>query len=104
MAVFPNGRYHRSLSDYNDKMESRVLATGNDEARLLANLERHGVVVFDERRHARLAPKGDPRLRRYLVARLARKGWLARVERGKYVVVPRAAVGRWAEHPFVVAH
>ena len=38
-----------------------------------------------------------------IVHGLWRKGWLDRIEPGKYVVVPRAARRGWSEHPFVVA-
>jgi len=35
--------------------------------------------------------------------RLERKGWLERIERGKYLVVPFQAREGWLEHPFVLA-
>ena len=85
-------------------MEPRRLATGEMEARFLTNLERHSIAVFSEQHHADLAGSAHGQARRLLVSRLARKGWLLRIERGKYAVVPRAAIGAWSEHPFVIAH
>jgi len=35
--------------------------------------------------------------------RLERKGWLERIERGKYLIVPFEAKEGWLEHPFVLA-
>jgi len=35
--------------------------------------------------------------------RLEKKGWLERIERGKYMIVPFQAKEGWLEHPFVLA-
>jgi len=35
--------------------------------------------------------------------RLERKGWLERIEKGKYMVVPLQARDGWLEHPFILA-
>ncbi len=35
--------------------------------------------------------------------RLEKKGWLERIERGKYMVVPLQAREGWLEHPFILA-
>ena len=84
-------------------MNIRRLATGPAEAALLTELERRGISVFSERRDAGVLAD-QPRARLHgLVHQLARKGWLLRIEPGKYLVVPRAARGGWSEHPFVVA-
>jgi predicted transcriptional regulator of viral defense system len=82
---------------------SRRLATGPTEAHLLTELERSGVSVFATGRHRRLVPDLTERQLRDTVHQLAKKGWLRRIEAGKYLVVPRAARGGWSEHPFVVA-
>lgn len=82
---------------------SRRLATGPEEARLLTELERRGIAVLNLRKHReQLSEFTDIQLY-HLVSGLSAKGWLLRIEAGKYLVVPRAARGTWSEHPFVVA-
>lgn len=82
---------------------NRVLATGPAESKFLTNLERFEIPVFSLRRHRALFDDiGDQNLYE-LLTQLESKGWLLRVERGVYVVVPRAARGTWHEHPFIIA-
>lgn len=38
-----------------------------------------------------------------ILSRLHKKGWLARIERGRYLVVPMEGQAGWAEHEFVYA-
>lgn len=38
-----------------------------------------------------------------ILSRLHEKGWLARIERGRYLVVPMEGQAGWAEHEFVYA-
>ncbi len=38
-----------------------------------------------------------------ILYRLEKKGWLERIEKGKYMVVPFQAKKGWLEHPFVLA-
>ncbi len=38
-----------------------------------------------------------------ILHRLEKKGWLERIEKGKYMVVPLQAKDGWLEHPFVLA-
>jgi len=38
-----------------------------------------------------------------IVYRLEKKGWLERIEKGKYMLVPFQAKEGWLEHPFVLA-
>lgn len=81
----------------------RQLSTGPREARFLTDLERRGIVVFSVARDASHVD-GIPRHRiGRIVDGLKRKGWLLKIERGKYQLVPRAARGGWQEHPFVIA-
>ena len=82
---------------------SRRLETGPQEARLLTELERNGIAVLALRRHRPLLAGFSDSQLRDLVHGLWRKGWLDRIEPGKYVVVPRAARRGWRKHPFVVA-
>lgn len=81
----------------------RRLSTGPEEARLLTELDRRGIAVLSLARHREALASFEPAQLRRLVHSLASKGWLIRVERGIYTVVPRAARGGWQEHPFVVA-
>ncbi len=81
----------------------RVLATGPAESRFLTDLERLEIPVFSLKRHRTLLDDiADSELYDLLTA-LEDKGWLLRVERGTYVVVPRAARRTWHEHPFIIA-
>jgi predicted transcriptional regulator of viral defense system len=96
-------RYNLAMSESTRSTVQRRLATGPVEARLLTDLERLSIPVLSLPRHrALLGEYSDDQLRNVLY-QLRRKGWLLRVEAGKYVVVPRAARGGWHEHPFVVA-
>jgi predicted transcriptional regulator of viral defense system len=38
---------------------------------------------------------------RVMLHRLERKGWLERIEKGKYLIVPLEGREGWAEHPFI---
>lgn len=39
---------------------------------------------------------------RVMLHRLQKKGWLERIEKGTYLIVPIEGIDGWAEHPFVV--
>ncbi len=81
----------------------RVLSTGPAEAKFLTDLERLEIPVFSLKRHRTLLDDiADPDLYD-LLTRLEDKGWVQRVERGIYVIVPRAARRTWHEHPFIIA-
>jgi predicted transcriptional regulator of viral defense system len=81
----------------------RRLATGPQEARVLTELERRGISILALPRDPSFLPDLPDGHFRKLVHTLRTKGWLLPIERGKYLVAPRAAVGTWGEHPFVVA-
>jgi hypothetical protein len=38
---------------------------------------------------------------RVMLHRLEKKGWLERIEKGKYLIVPLEGRAGWAEHPFI---
>lgn len=38
---------------------------------------------------------------RIILHRLVKKGWLERIEKGKYLIIPLEGMEGWAEHPFV---
>ena len=74
------------------------------ESRLLSSLAAAGVDTITLS-HARefLGPEGDAAAR--VLHRLAVKGWLARLQRGTYRLIPLEAgpEGRWAAHEYRVA-
>jgi predicted transcriptional regulator of viral defense system len=75
---------------------------GAVEGRLLAALDLAGISVLNlAHDRAHLAFLADDELGD-AVYRLRRKGWLIPVERGKYLVTPRAGIHGWDEHPFLV--
>jgi predicted transcriptional regulator of viral defense system len=71
---------------------------------LLEQLHRHTKGAFDVAEAARVLGTGHEETSR-LLGYLARRGWLSRVRRGLYVVVPLDArrSGEWVEDPWVVA-
>ena len=81
----------------------RELAVGTAEAALLTELERTEIPVLSLPRHRLLLSGFDNATLRRTIHQLAAKGWLQRIEAGKYVVVPRAARQGWQEHPFIIA-
>jgi len=81
----------------------RGLAVGAAEATLLTDLERAEIPVLSLPRHRSLLGDFDDVGLYKTIHRLVAKGWLQRIESGKYVVVPRAARGGWHEHPFIIA-
>ncbi len=83
---------------------SRPTALGAAEAGFLAEMDRRGLPVFVVKDHAADLPGiVAPQQLRDLLHSLCEKGRLEHIERGKYLVLPRAATGTWQEHPFVVA-
>lgn len=82
---------------------NRPLATGPAEGRLLTDLERQEIPVLSLKKHRALLGEMDDQTLYDLLSQLEDKGWLLRVEKGTYVVVPRAARRTWHEHPFLVA-
>lgn len=81
----------------------RALATGPAESQLLTELERQEIPVLSLKKHRALLGDMDDQTLYDLLSHLEDKGWLLRVEKGTYVVVPRAARRTWHEHPFIVA-
>jgi predicted transcriptional regulator of viral defense system len=81
----------------------RELGVGSAEAALLTDLERAEIPVLSLPRHRSLLGDFDDARLHKTIHRLVVKGWLQRIESGKYVVVPRAARGGWHEHPFIIA-
>lgn len=91
------------VHDYTDINMNRSLATGPTESKLLTDLERLEIPVLSLQKHRALLRDFEDKQLRGLLSDLSGKGWLRRVEAGKYVVIPRAAQGAWHEHPFIIA-
>jgi predicted transcriptional regulator of viral defense system len=81
----------------------RRLSTGPMEARLLTELDRAGISVLSLPKHRSLLKDITSTQLRDTIHNLSEKGWLIKLQNGKYVVAPRAARGSWTEHPFVLA-
>lgn len=73
---------------FNDIMatQSASTALGAQEVRLLDRIRRSGRAVIRVRRDADVFAGFDPDTLRHVLKRLADAGWLARIERGVYVV------------------
>lgn len=79
------------------------VSLGPEESRFLTEMDRNGWAVFRVREHSELLPDFPAERLHKVVSGLAAKGRLQRIERGKYLVLPRAATRSWHEHPFVIA-
>jgi predicted transcriptional regulator of viral defense system len=80
-----------------------TISLSNAEATLLTDLAGKGKDIFSTRDAYRIL--GTSRPTRETLERLVRKGWLERIEKGKYLIVPLEA-GRervWTEDAFVLA-
>ncbi len=84
-------------------MHHSIISLSNAEASLLTRLAERGKQIFDtgdayDAHGADTSPRGT-------LDRLVAKGWLERIERGKYLIVPlEAGPGRtWTEDPHVIA-
>lgn len=82
---------------------NRRLSTGPQEGAFLTELERRQIPVFSLNKHRGIFRTLEDRTLHEVLRGLTIKGWLLHVERGTYVVVPRAAQRTWREHPFVIA-
>ena len=80
-----------------------IISLSDAEASLLTTLAAHGKEIFRVRDAYQVLGKGKPT--RGTLERLVDKGWLERIEKGKYLIVPlEAGPDRaWTEDAFVVA-
>jgi len=76
---------------------------GRIEGHILSTLDLEGVAILNVEQHRGLFPNLDDTAWRHAIERLTTKGWLESILRGRYLVVPRAGVMGWEEHPFLVA-
>lgn len=74
------------------------------ESHLLSSLAAAGFTVFTTVDARALLKTGSTDISK-LLHRLNRKGWLKRLERGKYLIIPLEAgpEAQWAEHEYLVA-
>jgi predicted transcriptional regulator of viral defense system len=77
---------------------------GEQESRLLSSLAAAGYTLFTIEQARSALPLDDAALRK-LLHRLHYKGWLKRLERGKYLLIPLEAGpdAQWAEHEYLIA-
>lgn len=77
---------------------------GSQGARLLTALSVAGKTVFTVEEARQLLDNGRPQVRQ-LLYRLEKRGWVQRVERGKYFILPLAAglEGAYTTHEFLIA-
>ncbi len=80
-----------------------ITGLGQKEAEFLSRLSQCGDIIFTTRQAQEFW--GEPALTWQVLNRLQRKGWIERLERGLYMIVPLAAGPdrQWAEDPFVIA-
>ena len=71
---------------------------------LLTELSRQGKRLFTIEDAARVYGKSNGRLQKTLFT-LVKRGWLQRLEKGKYLILPLEAgrEGEWTEHEFIIA-
>ena len=78
-------------------------SVGSIEGHILSTLALEDIAILDVAQHRDIFPDLDDTAWRHAIERLAVKGWLEPIRRGRYLVVPRAGVMGWEEHPFLVA-
>lgn len=81
----------------------RITGLGQKEAEFLAGLAQRGMTLFTTRQAQEFW--GEPAVTSQAIFRLQRKGWIQRLARGLYMLVPLAAgpERHWAEDSFVIA-
>ncbi|MBI4334557.1 MAG: type IV toxin-antitoxin system AbiEi family antitoxin domain-containing protein [Chloroflexi bacterium] len=85
-------------------MSDTVRTLGKTGSDLLTVIIRQGKRIFTYEDAVKAYGSSDRRLRE-LLSTLARRGWLQRLEKGKYLILPFEA-GRereWTEHEFIIA-
>lgn len=85
-----------------DEHPSRTLS--RQESRLLSTLSADGRSVFTVDDACAVLDLGRSTIRKVLF-RLHQKGWIRRLQRGKYLIIPLAAgpEAQWAEHEYLIA-
>jgi predicted transcriptional regulator of viral defense system len=81
---------------------TRTLGKAGSE--LLTGITRQGKRIFNYADAVKVYGSSDRRLRE-LLSTLVKRGWLQRLEKGKYLILPFEAgrEGEWTEHEFIIA-
>jgi predicted transcriptional regulator of viral defense system len=85
-------------------MTNNVRTLGKAGSDLLTEITRQGKRIFTYEDAAKAYGSSNRRLRE-LLSTLVKRGWLQRIEKGKYLILPFEA-GRereWTEHEFIIA-
>lgn len=85
-------------------MAKSVRTLGEAGSDLLTAITREGKKVFTYGEAAKAYGSDDSRLRN-LLSTLVKRGWLRRIEKGKYLILPFEAGSEkeWTEHEFIIA-
>jgi len=85
-------------------MAQYIRTLGDKGSNLLTELSRQGKRLFTIEDAASVYGKSNVRLQKILFT-LVKRGWLQRIERGKYLILPFEAgrEGEWTEHEFIIA-
>jgi len=85
-------------------MNKYVRTLGKAGSNLLTELSRQNKKIFTYHDAVEIFGSNDRQLRE-LLSTLVKKGWLQRLEKGKYLILPLEAgsEGEWTEHEFVIA-
>jgi predicted transcriptional regulator of viral defense system len=84
-------------------MTGNVTSLSSDESVFLTTLAGRGRTIFTV--EDAYAHWGDENRARVHLHELANKGWIERLERGKYIIIPLEAgpEREWSENPFIIA-
>ena len=84
-------------------MTTNVTSLSSDESVFLTTLAGQGRTIFTV--EDAYAHWGDENRARVHLHELAAKGWIERLERGKYIIIPLEAgpEREWSENPFIIA-
>jgi predicted transcriptional regulator of viral defense system len=84
-------------------MSNNVRTLGSAGSDLLAKITRQGKRIFTYDDAVKIYGSRNRRLRE-LLSKLVKRGWLQRIEKGKYLILPLEAgrEGEWTEHEFII--
>ena len=85
-------------------MTKRLRTLGETGSNLLTEMSRQGKRIFTFKDAIGFYGSSNSALRE-LLSTLVERGWLQRIERGKYLILPFEAgrEGEWTEHEFIIA-
>ena len=85
-------------------MTNNARTLGKAGSDLLTEMTRQGKRIFNYADAVKVYGSSNRRLRE-LLSTLVKRGWLQRIEKGKYLILPFEAgrQGEWTEHEFIIA-